>query len=383
MVSVEAFSELLQVLYSAPLQQEQWQRFLTLVSGYTGSSNGFFISADTRSGLAVLAEGGTRQDPAVVSAYNREYAQSDPFRTALIRRAQTMSPVGVYAEDELLPDGALLHTALYRNLLGPANLRFAAITILALSVRRLDAISLWRTPEEGPADTDSRRLLELLIPHVQTALEVRRVLGVTEQRLASAEAMANASPTATFVVTRQGGIQHWNTAAESLVRDGECLALADGRLNAHNAQANGALSKLFLDAASSSVSLSDDQPNHFLALPRRAGKRPFQLIATPLPEAHRRRSKGDILLLVTDPEKPLNFPDDALRGLYDLTPAEIEVANGIMMGYALDEIACLRRVSTGTVRQQVKSMLNKTGTSRQSEMVRLFVTLPQVPARGL
>jgi hypothetical protein len=31
MASIEAFSELLQVLYSPPLQQEQWQRFLTLV----------------------------------------------------------------------------------------------------------------------------------------------------------------------------------------------------------------------------------------------------------------------------------------------------------------------------------------------------------------
>lgn len=53
--------------------------------------------------------------------------------------------------------------------------------------------------------------------------------------------------------------------------------------------------------------------------------------------------------------------------------------NLALMGYSSEEIACLRRVSTGTVRQQLKSMLNKTGTKRQSDMVRLFMTLPHTP----
>ena len=62
MVSLDTFSELLQILYSAPLQGEQWQRFLTRVCEYTGSSLGVFIAADTGSGLAVLAAGGTRDN---------------------------------------------------------------------------------------------------------------------------------------------------------------------------------------------------------------------------------------------------------------------------------------------------------------------------------
>lgn len=124
------------------------------------------------------------------------------------------------------------------------------------------------------------------------------------------------------------------------------------------------------------------QPGRFLSLQRPSGKRPLQLIAAPLPEAHRQRTQADLLLLVSDPEKPANFPDDALRALYDLTPAETEIANGLLMGYSPEEISCLRRVSTGTVRQQIKSMLNKTATGRQSDMVRLFMTLPQFPAQA-
>jgi DNA-binding CsgD family transcriptional regulator len=379
MVSVEAFSDFLQVLYSAPLQEDQWQRFLTRICEYTGSNLGVFISADTGSGLAVLSANAGKADLAAVSNYNRRYAKSDPFRTAVVRRCRTRSPVGVYAEDELIPTEEFLRTEIYQGLLGPANLRYAAITILACTVRILDAISLWRTPEEGPADPDSKHLLELLVPHIQTALQVRRALGVNDQRLACAEAMANASSTAVFMVSRSGQIRHCNSAAEHLMRTGEGLVSSNGRLRACESRTNATLLKLFQDAALSSLSISEPQPSHFLSLERPSGKRSLQLIATPLPETHRQRSSADLLLLITDPERPPNFPDDALRALYDLTRAEAEVANGLLMGYSAEEIACLRRVSTGTVRQQLKSMLNKTGTSRRSDMVRLFMTLPHTP----
>lgn len=379
MISVETFSDLLQVLYSAPLQQEHWQRFLNRVCELTRSSLGVFISADTRSGLAILAAGGGQRHLPVISEYNGQFARHDPFRPAVVRRCRSHDPVGVYSEEELIPREEFLRTEIYRGLLGPANLRHAAITILACSVRQLDAISLWRTPEEGPADPDSRHLIELLIPHVQIALRVRRALGVAEERLAGAESMANASPTAAFVLTREGRIRHCNTAAESLLRAADGLAAAEDVLVARDPGTRAGLAKLFQDAARSPISIEQGQASHFFPVPRPRGQRALQLIATPLPIAHRQRSGGDLLLLVTDPEKPADFPDEALHALYGLTPAETEVANGLLMGYSASEIASLRRVSPATIRQQIKAMLAKTGASRQAEMVRLFMTLPQPP----
>jgi hypothetical protein len=154
MVSLEAFSDLLQVLYSAPLQHELWPRFLTRICEYTTSALGVFIAADTGIGLAVLAQGGTRDNSATVSLYNQRYARSDPFRPAIVRRCRTGSPEGVYAEDDLIPSKKFLQSEICCQLLGPASLRHGAITILACAVRRMDVISLWRTPEEGPIRTD-------------------------------------------------------------------------------------------------------------------------------------------------------------------------------------------------------------------------------------
>jgi DNA-binding CsgD family transcriptional regulator len=198
-----------------------------------------------------------------------------------------------------------------------------------------------------------------------------------EWRLASAEAMANASPTATFVVTRQGEIRHQNTAAETLLRIDDGLSVKNGVLTATDRRLNQALMKLLVEVEWPSFSAPDCQAGHFLAIPRPSGKRPLQFLATPLPQTHRHRANADLLLLVTDPESRSIFPDDSLHALYDFTPAEIEVANGLLMGYTPEEIASLRRVSTGTVRQQIKRMFLKTGTTRQVDMIRLFTTLPR------
>ena len=46
------------------------------------------------------------------------------------------------------------------------------------------------------------------------------------------------------------------------------------------------------------------------------------------------------------------------------------------MGYSLEEIASHRHVTLGTVRIQIRSLLSKTGTCRQSEHLRLLMTLP-------
>jgi DNA-binding CsgD family transcriptional regulator len=377
MVSLEAFSELLEVLYSAPLHEEQWQRFLVLLSKHTQSTLGVFLCADSRLGVSCRAQGGSTLDDQVDAlAYNERYARSDPFRAPCLRNPLPRVVQG----DDLLPNEGLLRTDLYRDLLAPQRCRYATLILLTLTVRRIEVITIWRTIDQGPMDRDCNRLLNLLFPHIQKALEIRQVLGVTQQRLAGADAMAAASSTATFLLTRQGRVVHSNAAADALVSDGSSLALRNGSLVATAGQSREALRTVFLKAAKPAFAPSAPIPAHALALPRTEGRKSLQLLATPLPHKQGSRSGADILVLVTDPENTPSYPDSVLRSLYALTPAETEVANGFLMGYSLEEIARLRRVTLGTVRIQMKSVLGKTGTCRQSELVRLLMALPQPPA---
>jgi DNA-binding CsgD family transcriptional regulator len=376
MISLEAYSELLEVLYTAPLDQEQWQRFLTLVCKHTESKNGLFFCADSRRGLTVRAMGGSQQDVDVATEYNERYGNSDPFRVALIRNAR----VGVFQGEDLLPGEGLLRTTMYREFVCRLGVRYATVVPLTLSVRQFEAISVWRTLEAGPMDDDCNRLLRLLVPHIQQALEIHRILGVTQRRLAGAEAIADASSTATYLLTCQGQLVHSNAAGDVLLARGSPLALVNETLVATWPESRGGLRAMYRKAAAPDFAHSKRPPTHAFSLPRAGGARPLQMLASPLPQALRARTGAEIVVLVTDPDSASSFPDSVLRTLYGLTAAEIELANGLLMGYSLDEIASLRHVKLGTVRVQMKSLLGKTATSRQSDLVRLLMTLPQPPS---
>lgn len=61
-----------------------------------------------------------------------------------------------------------------------------------------------------------------------------------------------------------------------------------------------------------------------------------------------------------------------LQGLFDLTPAEARIAKGIVGGQSLKKVASAHGISGETARSQLKSVLAKTGTHRQSEFVALI-----------
>jgi DNA-binding CsgD family transcriptional regulator/PAS domain-containing protein len=378
MISLEAFSELLQIVYSAPIHPEQWSHFLTRLCDLTGSRSGFLICADSRVNLSIQAQGGVPLDLSILQNYAENYAPTDPFRLPMIRGGKS----GVLDCETLVPSAELLKSEMYLHLNEPAGYRFPTLVLLTCTVRRLEAISIWRTPDEGPMDGEGARLLDMLVPHIQAALEIRHALGVTRQQLADAELMADASATASLLLTPQGEILHCNNAARLLLQVGDGLCEAHGMLRAAEPKCREPLRKLLLQAVSSPFAQIGSQfgmlPQRAMSLNRTSALRPLQLMVSPGP-SDRSGNEETVLLLVTDPEKPVQLQDDLLRGHYGFTPAETEIANGLLTGFSLEEIAALRRVSAGTVRHQLKSMFSKTGTARQSDMVRLLVNLPQPP----
>jgi len=369
MISVEAFSELLHVLYSAPLHPEQWKRFLDLLCEHTGSRSSFLICADSRDTLSIRAEGGVPHDPALVAAYAAEYTGRDPYLLPLIKSGA----VGFVEPDVLLPRAELEQSDMYRALIAPGGYRHPGIVALTCTLRRFEGISFWRTGDEGPLGSDSIRLLELLVPHIQSAMDIRYALGTAELRSAASESIADASGTPAFLLTEHGQIFHLNAAARELLRK------EDGLIERNNVlcAAMGTMRKrfaAFLQQASwcggAFAGFPTAKP---LAMERPSGRRALQLLASPVSGP----GIATVLLLATDPEEPVILRDDALREHYRFTAAETEVANGLLTGYSLDEIAALRKVKIGTIRDQIKSMLSKTGTSRQMEMVKLLLTLPR------
>jgi DNA-binding CsgD family transcriptional regulator len=65
-----------------------------------------------------------------------------------------------------------------------------------------------------------------------------------------------------------------------------------------------------------------------------------------------------------------------LNVLYGLTKAEARLAKELALGRTLDEISDIYQVSKHTLRAQLKTIFNKTGLSRQTDLVRLVQGSP-------
>lgn len=98
----------------------------------------------------------------------------------------------------------------------------------------------------------------------------------------------------------------------------------------------------------------------------------------PLAWTSRSRISGVAVISIIDPMQESPIQSKHLEHLFDLTPSEARVAVGIVTGKEISEIAIQHGVAVGTVRNQLKSVFQKVGVSRQSELVRVILRISRV-----
>ncbi len=130
------------------------------------------------------------------------------------------------------------------------------------------------------------------------------------------------------------------------------------------------------------ATLMEDKSTLARSFPVRSGLNQTPVVAhlIPTPGQARNLFDGAIAVLVVTPVATPVTPNLAvIRGLFDLTPKEVQVIRGIAKGMSLREIATNDGVSHETIRTQFKSVLAKTGTHRQSEVASLLGGIPDFP----
>lgn len=104
-----------------------------------------------------------------------------------------------------------------------------------------------------------------------------------------------------------------------------------------------------------------------LSARRADGGRPLELLL--------RASGGEaVTVFIADRERPTGFDAELAKQLYRLSEREAEVAEAVVAGHTLLEIAASLHVEKETVRSHLKQIFSKTQTARQADLVRLFST---------
>ncbi len=114
-----------------------------------------------------------------------------------------------------------------------------------------------------------------------------------------------------------------------------------------------------------------------LAVSRKSGRKPYTVQVMPLRlnRAGFLNGAAAALVLIVDPERAAHLPPEDLQKLYELTPAEAEVAIRVIKAHGLQNVADELHVTLSTVRVHLQRVFEKTGTRRQAELVRMLIEL--------
>jgi DNA-binding CsgD family transcriptional regulator len=323
--------------------------------------------ADARGGFLFTANGKVINWTASASLQGgmQAFVAGDFYtRSSRARRAIASGHTGFLREHDIYTDDQLALDPIYRDLLWPAGLGWAAAMAIRLPSGDELFLSVERARSRGPVEAAAIEQLDTLRPHLaRTALMSAR-LQLERARAASAMLAAIGLPALVFdlagrvlvandLMERLSDHVHWRAQDRFVLKDSQADALLRGAID----------------------TLQSDGVGSNRSFPVRGSDAQVALIAHVVPIC---RSARDLFaqsvgVLILMPAKTPQAPSvELVQSLFDLTAAEARVARSLTMGQTVEEIASEKGVSLNTVRSQVRGVLEKTGSRRQADVMALL-----------
>jgi len=358
-------------IYDAALSPSRWQDVVMgLSEAYDGAAIGFAFQLPGFPVQGAFFEHGMRHpDPRYLDVFVEHHRRGLPWAIGYVENF-----VGRFGlANEVFPDEDVASTDYYREWMQP--LGFAACgpmghTIAIEDGHPVAVIAIFKLAGESPWRPEDCELGDLLVPHFARAYALH-------QRFSEMSALAEALdrlPTGVMLLDARGQVVVRNRSADRILELSDGLQLESGIPRAMRAADNATLQQMIRGALDATMAGAEVE-SQVMAVTRPSGRRAFPLMLTPLLSAAPEPTQHDAVavLYVSDVEDQTLQRSEPLRKLYGLTQAEVELVELLCDGWSLEESAGHRGVTMNTARSQLKQIFFKTGTSRQSELVRLVL----------
>lgn len=351
----------------------------TLIKAQSAS----LMVGDFRAGRAELLYHADIPLDAVV-AYQRHYRSVDLWTN---RAAEAVAKDGpgarprVWTSGHMVPDDEFLRSEFYGDFGRRLGLRYVVGTVLPLGAAGQMPIGLHRPDGAAPFEAKDARLLEVLLPHLRRALQLRCQLRPGAAAAAPSLAALDALTTGMLVVDAEMQVLVVNAAAEALAAAGRGIRFVRGRTTALTALHR--VESAMLAGLVKATALGGS-PGGAVRLRDATGAQALAALISPVPRrltdgsgGFAGRVAGQALVLLRDlagaaPPPPVEL----LRALFGLTWAEAEVARALCGGATKEAVATARGCQVSTVRTQVRAVLEKTGAANLRDLERLLARLP-------
>lgn len=351
--------ELIDRIYECSVVPELWPSVLDELAAMTEARGGLLFSA--RKTLCWTASGSIHD---VFQDYvDKGWFLRCPRRPCLMSETQP----SFFVEQDFWSEEQVDRDPIYRDFFRPHGLGWSAGTGLQMPTGDAIVFSVERAFERGPVEPQFVAGLNSLRPHLARSALVSARLGL-QRAQGAAEALSGLKLPA-LLLNEAGVVVEANAWAQALgdavrIGAGDRLMLAD-----RSAQA-------MLTDGLQAIHTAPGAGRCTFPLRDKMGKAAMVLHLLPVTRSAHDIFGQSFALLMATPVSSERAPSvDLLRSLFDLTPAEARVAQGLAKGQSLEEIAEASGVSINTVRNQLRQVLEKTGCSRQAEVAALLANV--------
>ncbi len=266
-----------------------------------------------------------------------------------------------------------------------SNLPLSCKINLALvhSDHSLVLLSFWGARGADGFSAEACAFLQTLAPHIARALFIYRQMGTLYQNNQWLAETLKQSSLAVLLLNADLQVLFVAPEAQKILASNSSVAISRcGFLLVGDAVQQAQLDKLLRQSLSPSAVTSE---NNSCCIPIKLPNKvhPLKLNILPFNQSGSTSStQTRLAIFITDPERRMVAPVDYLRQAYGLTRTEVQVANLLINGFDLAAIASQRHTTLETTRWQIKSLMHKTNTNSQPELVRLLMLLSRESAEA-
>jgi len=375
----QRLSDLLLDVYEAAANPQHWPTFLEKAARELDATKAalhvhYFASGNTThtaEGSCAVAIG---YDASSLAAYANHYATKDIY----VQRIRERFPLGMNAgtSEDLVTSGEYRNTEIYHDFCRPNEVFHTCWSAVEQTKSVAAGLGFIRPENAKPFSAKDVHLLKLLNPHLAKAFRLQRVLELAADNNKALLGSIAQFDFGVIALDGEGRITNLSPPAKQLLDQEDGIRIHASRLEATYPTENRRLQEIL--ASSNQVWEHPHQPNdNTLLLSRKSGKKPLQLVVFPfvssglVVEDH-----PQVLVFLSDPSSKPTSRAAVLRALYGLTPTESRLADLLLQGFEVREAAYHLRTTVETARFHLKRVQAKTGTRRQTELMRLMLSLP-------
>jgi DNA-binding CsgD family transcriptional regulator len=358
--------ELIDCVYAAVQEPESWDDVLERISAtIMGESISLFAGFPDGATPSIMAI--QRTEPAAWQDYANHYCKVNPL---MAKGEGFFKPNETWYSHPVITESEFEKTEFYNDFFRRYDMYHTAALRITLNGPPAN-LTCQRPKAKGAFGEQANVVLQVLQPHIKTALSLHQKISNMQAQTLGLEKALEAHGHAVIGLDSSGKVQICNRPASALMEAGTGIRMAHGRLTCASGEDGRALESL-VDTV-----LTGGSGGYMLV--GQGAKSALRVKVSAFRSALPGRGESlAALVFLSGPALVAPSRAETMRALYGLTPTESRVADLLLEGLEVRDVAGRMRLTWETTRFHIKRVLAKSGVRRQSELVRLMLSLPGV-----